>query len=405
MTIWIFSFQAYESQLMEPDLRRDMFGEEGKPLDLSSKPTSKFSSNKYPLKKRILMESAIEDCNTKKSTSYFRYPSSSLSDTSPSPMMIGVTSDRLSPIYHGDDLIEIKQRYHNTRLQFPEGIHSQAMPQMFPDHYQPSNHWFHQSRTPQSWEPRPLKRPNLVAMESRYQPSPSPDSLNSMGGSRKSSITFSPSEIFRETSPDMDSRSGQTTPDQHSAEWQKPVEHNDPEPSSSSVDEPRRSKVCSICSSPTETFHLNYGASSCFSCRAFFRRAVQKAKNPNFQCRAGGNCVINTQTRSDCRKCRFDLCLQSGMNPENVMNSEQKQVRFRKHIKKMKREDKKRSAEMKATLRKMKKLKSSPDGSSLPLALQLSDSTCKAGANPQNPPPLVYKHYPCDSFLTSLNAV
>ncbi|TRY76217.1 hypothetical protein TCAL_13043 [Tigriopus californicus] len=397
--------EAYESQLMEPDLRRDMFGDEGKPLDLSSKPISKLNSNKYPLKKRILLQSALhQDCDGERSDSDFRSPSIyPTSGTSPIPML-GAPSDRLSPIFNGDDFVEIKQRYHSARLQLPDRLQAQAMPQMFPEHYPPSNHWIHQAKAPQSWETVVERTPNPLAMDSRYQPSPSPDSLNSMGGSRKSSITFSPSEMFRETSPDMDSRSGQTTPDQHTADWQKHQEHHDPS-DPSSAEEPRRSKVCSICSSPTETFHLNYGASSCFSCRAFFRRAVQKAKTPNFQCRAGGNCVINTQTRSDCRKCRFDLCLQSGMNPDNVMNSEQKQVRFRKHIKKMKREDKKRSAEMKATLRKMKKLKSSPDRSSLPLALQLSDSNCKAGANQMNPPPLVYKHYPCDSFLTSLNAV
>jgi len=29
----------------------------------------------------------------------------------------------------------------------------------------------------------------------------------------------------------------------------------------------KRSRVCFVCGGPTETFHLNYGASTCFSCR------------------------------------------------------------------------------------------------------------------------------------------
>jgi hypothetical protein len=34
---------------------------------------------------------------------------------------------------------------------------------------------------------------------------------------------------------------------------------------------PKRSKICSVCHCDAESYHLNYGAPSCYSCRAFFR--------------------------------------------------------------------------------------------------------------------------------------
>ncbi len=36
--------------------------------------------------------------------------------------------------------------------------------------------------------------------------------------------------------------------------------------------ERRRSRLCLVCGGDAESFHLNYGASACLSCRAFFRR-------------------------------------------------------------------------------------------------------------------------------------
>ena len=49
----------------------------------------------------------------------------------------------------------------------------------------------------------------------------------------------------------------------------------------------RRSTICAICSEDTGNYHLNYGASACYSCRAFFRRAIQKDRNPQFICKRG----------------------------------------------------------------------------------------------------------------------
>ncbi len=42
--------------------------------------------------------------------------------------------------------------------------------------------------------------------------------------------------------------------------------------SSMSLSDKRRSKMCQICGADAESYHLNYGAAACLSCRAFFRR-------------------------------------------------------------------------------------------------------------------------------------
>eukprot|EP00095_Tigriopus_kingsejongensis_P006562 snap_masked-scaffold235_size242898-processed-gene-1.1 protein:Tk06562 transcript:snap_masked-scaffold235_size242898-processed-gene-1.1-mRNA-1 annotation:"thyroid hormone receptor alpha a" len=95
--------------------------------------------------------------------------------------------------------------------------------------------------------------------------------------------------------------------------------------------EPKRSRVCSICGANSETYHLNYGVSSCFSCRAFFRRALERTRNPKFNCKFGGKCEITEKNRK-CRKCRFDKCIGQGMKRDLVMDDTQKVQRFRKLI-------------------------------------------------------------------------
>jgi hypothetical protein len=89
----------------------------------------------------------------------------------------------------------------------------------------------------------------------------------------------------------------------------------------------RRSTICAICSEDTGNFHLNYGASACYSCRAFFRRAIQKDRNPNFICKRGGGCEITVKSRRSCQKCRYELCLEAGMKTDAVMKDDEKQSR------------------------------------------------------------------------------
>ncbi len=101
----------------------------------------------------------------------------------------------------------------------------------------------------------------------------------------------------------------------------------------------RRSRTCAVCHLEAETFHLNYGVSSCFSCRAFFRRAIQKGRylgrgrENNFVCSsAGEGCVVTGVDRTSCRKCRFEACMDAGMRPEAVLVGKEKAIRFRKKI-------------------------------------------------------------------------
>ena len=71
---------------------------------------------------------------------------------------------------------------------------------------------------------------------------------------------------------------------------------------------------CSVCGSPAAP-HLHYGAISCYSCRAFFRRGQPK------QARCivgGGGCVVTPQNRTSCKTCRYNTCLAVGMKPDRV---------------------------------------------------------------------------------------
>jgi len=70
---------------------------------------------------------------------------------------------------------------------------------------------------------------------------------------------------------------------------------------------------CSICSAPS-TDHLHYGAVSCYSCRAFFRRGLPKKKI----CTNGHHCQITLKNRTKCKVCRYRVCLARGMVPEKV---------------------------------------------------------------------------------------
>merc|ERR1711892_655453 len=74
------------------------------------------------------------------------------------------------------------------------------------------------------------------------------------------------------------------------------------------------SSKCSVCAGPS-AYHLHYGAVSCYSCRAFFRRGIGKP----YCCVEGtGDCSIDWTSRRSCQWCRFDKCLRVGMNPELV---------------------------------------------------------------------------------------
>lgn len=91
--------------------------------------------------------------------------------------------------------------------------------------------------------------------------------------------------------------------------------------------------VCFVCrdvAKPGQEHLRNYGGIVCYSCRAFWRRSHQATRSPNFVCKRNNDCSITVATRRRCQKCRYQRCLVAGMNPEAVLNDDQKKIRFRK---------------------------------------------------------------------------
>jgi len=70
---------------------------------------------------------------------------------------------------------------------------------------------------------------------------------------------------------------------------------------------------CGICHSTTMGFFF-YGAIACNACRVFFKRAVLSKKK--IVCQGKGSCFHK------CRKCRFERCLQAGMQPSLVLKKQ-----------------------------------------------------------------------------------
>ena len=86
---------------------------------------------------------------------------------------------------------------------------------------------------------------------------------------------------------------------------------------------------CHVCGDKAIA-HLHYGGICCYSCKAFFRRAVQNGKDKSYKCKAGRSCPVSVETRRGCQKCRFDKCLAVGMTASWVLSDEQCQIRFGK---------------------------------------------------------------------------
>uniref|UniRef100_A0A914CI90 Uncharacterized protein n=1 Tax=Acrobeloides nanus TaxID=290746 RepID=A0A914CI90_9BILA len=88
------------------------------------------------------------------------------------------------------------------------------------------------------------------------------------------------------------------------------VSSNDNSASGSSV----ITAICSICHDRATGKH--YGAISCDGCKGFFRRTIRK--HHAYVCRFNRNCKVDKDHRNTCRKCRFDMCITSGMRSEAV---------------------------------------------------------------------------------------
>lgn len=89
---------------------------------------------------------------------------------------------------------------------------------------------------------------------------------------------------------------------------------------------------CKICGD-SAVRHIHYGGHCCFSCKAFFRRAVhhQNKTGRSFKCKFEGTCEINIRNRKTCQSCRFQKCCDTGMNPSWVLSDDQRKKRFKKY--------------------------------------------------------------------------
>ncbi|KAK0394438.1 hypothetical protein QR680_000736 [Steinernema hermaphroditum] len=71
------------------------------------------------------------------------------------------------------------------------------------------------------------------------------------------------------------------------------------------------SKKCCVCGDHAKTH--NFGAFTCTSCKAFFRRTALSEKS--FRCVRSGRCKLTPKWRR-CQKCRLDKCYRMGMKKE-----------------------------------------------------------------------------------------
>ncbi|VDK47635.1 unnamed protein product [Anisakis simplex] len=74
--------------------------------------------------------------------------------------------------------------------------------------------------------------------------------------------------------------------------------------------------LCVVCEDLATGNH--YSVPSCNGCKTFFRRAI--VNNRTFACMGTGDCPVNKGVRCACRHCRFNKCLQVGMDKKSIQN-------------------------------------------------------------------------------------
>lgn len=94
-------------------------------------------------------------------------------------------------------------------------------------------------------------------------------------------------------------------------------------------DEKRPVSDCNVCGDRAIA-HMHYGGICCYSCKAFFRRAVQNGKDKTYKCKKDSDCEVSVNTRRGCQKCRFEKCQDIGMTASWVLSDEQCEIRFGK---------------------------------------------------------------------------
>ncbi|GMR47578.1 hypothetical protein PMAYCL1PPCAC_17773, partial [Pristionchus mayeri] len=74
---------------------------------------------------------------------------------------------------------------------------------------------------------------------------------------------------------------------------------------------------CVVCATKTLEFH--FGAVCCVACGAFFRRSISDGKK--YTCKGNNTCKILPGSRSSCRYCRLQRCVNAGMDPRAVQSA------------------------------------------------------------------------------------
>ena len=73
-----------------------------------------------------------------------------------------------------------------------------------------------------------------------------------------------------------------------------------------------KSDPCSVCGETNST-GWHFGTITCEACKKFFIRNSE-SEHEQFKCVRSNNCVITKSTRTNCPQCRYQKCLQVGMN-------------------------------------------------------------------------------------------
>eukprot|EP00092_Neocalanus_flemingeri_P035597 GFUD01038749.1.p1 GENE.GFUD01038749.1~~GFUD01038749.1.p1 ORF type:complete len:636 (-),score=130.97 GFUD01038749.1:4-1911(-) len=88
------------------------------------------------------------------------------------------------------------------------------------------------------------------------------------------------------------------------------------------------SSSCNVCHIAMARKQVHYGASCCFSCRAFFRR--NSLREDLSLCKQDGTCLISFIDRKSCTPCRYDKCLRVGMRKEFIAQVGGKRKRLKR---------------------------------------------------------------------------
>jgi vitamin D3 receptor len=83
---------------------------------------------------------------------------------------------------------------------------------------------------------------------------------------------------------------------------------------------------CHVCGDKSTGSH--FGGISCESCKAFFRRSVQRNRFEDYKCSYSGECKMNTNTRKICQFCRYKRCLGIGMRPKWVLSDDERHQKY-----------------------------------------------------------------------------